>query len=91
MLVVDDNVDAADTLAELLRTLGAEVQVAYDGPSGLTACQSYRPAAMIVDIGMPGMNGYQFAAQIRQQACFDAVLLVALTGWGQAQDRSHVA
>ena len=88
VLVIDDNVDAADTLAALLRTLGAEVHVAYDGPSGLAASHSHRPAAMIVDIGMPGMNGYQFAAQIRQQACFDAVLLVALTGWGQEHDRS---
>ena len=89
VLLVDDNVDAAETLAELLRALGADVQVAYDGPSGLTACHAYRPEAMIVDIGMPGMNGYQFAAQIRQQACFDTVLLIALTGWGQPQDRSH--
>jgi CheY-like chemotaxis protein len=49
----------------------------------------YGPAAVIMDIGMPGMNGYQFAAQTRQQVCFDAVLLIALTGWGQAQDRFH--
>ena len=64
-LVVDDNRDAADSLAMLLRLQGAEVRVAYDGPSALDAARASRPDIVLLDIGMPGMDGFEIAAQLR--------------------------
>jgi CheY-like chemotaxis protein len=87
VLVVDDNRDAADSLAALLLALGSEVRTAYDGPSALAALNSYRPALVLLDLGMPGMDGYEVARRIRQEARYRDMLLVALTGWGQEEDR----
>lgn len=87
ILVVDDNHDAADSLGMLLRFLGAETHVVYDGPAALAALQVFQPAVVLLDLGMPGMDGYEVAQQIRQQPRFQAVKLIALTGWGQAEDR----
>ena len=89
VLVVDDNRDAAESLGILLRFLGAEVQVANDGLSALAQLREFRPSAVLLDIGMPGMDGYEVAARIRALPDFRGVLLIALTGWGQADDRQR--
>ncbi len=87
ILVVDDNRDAADSLALVLRLLGAEAQVVYDGPSALQTMTRLQPAVMFVDIGMPGMDGHEVARRVRQKPEWREVVLVALTGWGQEEDR----
>jgi CheY-like chemotaxis protein len=87
ILVVDDNHDAADSLGLLLKFLGADAQVVYDGPGALEAIRTYRPAVVLLDIGMPGMKGYEVARQVRQEPDFRDIVLVALTGWGQDEDR----
>lgn len=93
VLVVDDNKDAADSLAMLLGLSGAQVHVAYDGPSALAAVPIYRPHVVLLDIGMPGMDGCTVASRIRQDARNQDMLLIALTGFGQDEDRhrSNVA
>lgn len=87
ILVVDDNRDAADTLAMLLKMLGAEVQTVYDGAAALQAIRIARPAAVLLDIGMPAMDGYEVARRVRAQPELRDVFLIALTGWGQEDDR----
>jgi two-component system CheB/CheR fusion protein len=87
VLVVDDNRDAADSLAMLLRISGAEVQVAHDGPGALRLLVAHQPDVALLDIGMPGMNGYELATQIRSREEGRRTALVALTGWGQEDDR----
>jgi PAS domain S-box-containing protein len=87
VLVVDDNVDAGDSIALLLRQLGAQVRVLRDGASALAAFDEFAPTVAILDIGMPGMNGYEVARRIRARADGAAVRLLALTGWGQEEDR----
>jgi two-component system CheB/CheR fusion protein len=90
ILVVDDNRDAADSIGILLRADGADVRVAYDGDTALKEVDRLRPTAVVLDIGMPGMDGYDVAQKIRAQPGHQDVLLVALSGWGQEQDRRHV-
>lgn len=87
VLLVDDNRDSADTLAMLLKVLGTEVKIAYDGKSALDALRIYRPSLVLLDIGMPGMDGYDVARQVRQISEFCDLVLIALTGWGQDDDR----
>jgi CheY-like chemotaxis protein len=87
ILVVDDNRDAADSLALLLRLAGQEVRVAYDGPAALAVAAEFRPALAFLDIGMPGMDGYELAGRLRRVADLRGLTLVALTGWGQEEDR----
>jgi len=87
VLVVDDNRDAAESLGMLLKTLGATVHVVYSGADALEALESHQPAVVLLDIGMPGMDGYEVARQIRQRPGFKDVTLIALTGWGQDKDR----
>ena len=87
ILVVDDNIDSAKTLAMLLKVLGAEVHVAHDGPAALAAIEKHRPDVILLDIGMPNMDGCEVAKRIRQQPEFNHVALIALTGWGQEDDR----
>ena len=89
ILVVDDNSDAADSLSMVLQFLGADVRVARDGPEALEAYQSYDPAVVLLDIGMPGMDGYEVARQIRIRYPERRTALVALTGWGQDNDRER--
>ncbi len=91
VLVVDDNVDAADSLGLLLDSLGAEVRVAHDGAAGLELVASWQPSVALLDIGMPGMNGYEVARAIRGRSAARAITLVALTGWGQEDDRRRAA
>ena len=87
ILVVDDNVDSATSLGMLLKCLGADVQVAHSGPAALAAIESHRPDVVLLDIGMPGMDGYEVAKRIRERAEFGEITLIALTGWGQEEDR----
>jgi signal transduction histidine kinase/DNA-binding response OmpR family regulator len=89
VLVVDDNEDAADSLAMVLQFLGADVRVARDGPEALEAYGSYDPSVVLLDIGMPGMDGYEVARRIRSRYPERLTTLVALTGWGQDKDRER--
>ena len=90
ILVVDDNVDAAVTLGKLLtRIYGQDVRVAHDGPSALRGAEEFRPEVVLLDIGMPGMDGYEVARRLRARPESSGVLLVALTGWGQESDRQR--
>ena len=86
-LVVDDNRDAADTLGLLLEADGAEVRIAYDGRGALATADSFLPHSVLLDIGMPGMDGYEVARRLRQEGRFAATRIIALTGWGQDADR----
>jgi CheY-like chemotaxis protein len=87
LLLVDDNRDAADILAEGLALVGYEVRVAHDGPTALAVAAAFRPALVLLDIGLPVMDGYEVAQRMRQQ--FSQMRLVALTGYGQDRDRAH--
>jgi signal transduction histidine kinase/ActR/RegA family two-component response regulator len=87
VLVVDDNRDAAESLALLLEMLGATTRVESSGADALAAMSAYQPSMVILDIGMPVMDGHEVARRIRAKAEFENVTLVALTGWGLAEDR----
>jgi signal transduction histidine kinase/CheY-like chemotaxis protein len=93
VLVVDDNLDAGDSLATRLELSGHEARIARDGVSGLAVAREFDPDVAFLDIGMPGMNGYELAKAIRESGKCDGVTLVALTGWGTKRDvaRSHSA
>jgi CheY-like chemotaxis protein len=87
VLIVDDSVDAADSLALLLRLHGHDVSVAHDGPSALEQATAQPPDVALLDIGMPQMDGYELARRFRAIPALNNVVLVALTGWGQEEDR----
>jgi CheY-like chemotaxis protein len=89
VLVVDDNVDAAETLALLLKEEGNDVQTALDGPGALEAAVGFRPNVALLDIGLPTMDGYEVARQLRKDPTFNNMLLVAVTGYGQDIDRQR--
>jgi CheY-like chemotaxis protein len=91
LLVVDDNVDAAESLAVLLRLAGHEVRVACDGPAALAAAQADPPEMVVLDLGMPGMDGFEVARRLRALPGSKDTLLVALTGWAQEDDRRRCA
>ena len=87
ILVVDDNRDAAKTLSTMLRIMGNEVCTAHDGLEAIAVCERFRPDLVLLDLGMPKLDGYAAAQQIRQQPWGQHITLVALTGWGQDEDR----
>lgn len=87
ILVADDNSDSADSLAMLLRISGHEVHTCYDGQEGLEAAVKLRPEVVLLDIGMPKLNGHDVCRRIREQPWGRAVLIIALTGWGDEQTR----
>jgi signal transduction histidine kinase len=89
ILVVDDNRDAAETLGALLQTLGATVSIVHSGRSALEHLDQFDPDTMLLDIGMPEMDGYEVARQVRATPNHAHTLLIALTGWGQEQDQRH--
>jgi PAS domain S-box-containing protein len=89
LLVVDDNADEVESLAMLMRELGHDVRTAHDGPTALEAALDYRPDLVLLDIGLPGFDGYEVAKRIRQQAVLRNVVLVALTGYGKESDRQR--
>jgi two-component system, sensor histidine kinase len=90
ILVVDDNQDAADSLAELLALMGASVTVAYGGEEALTAMTACPPTIAFLDIGMPLLDGYELAARIRASDALAGITLIALSGWGQVSDRDRI-
>jgi DNA-binding response OmpR family regulator len=87
ILVVDDNKDSADSLAMLLQLTGHEVFVAHDGHSALVAVELRRPDVVLLDIGLPSLNGHDVCRWIRQQPWGKTTVIIALTGWGQEEDR----
>jgi PAS domain S-box-containing protein len=87
ILVVDDNRDSARTMAMLLKVTGHQTQVAFDGLEAVAEAESFQPEVVLLDIGLPKLNGYETAVAIRQQPWGKNILLVALTGWGQDDDR----
>jgi K+-sensing histidine kinase KdpD len=86
LLLVDDNVDAASSQAALLRVLGHEVEVANDGETALAKAQAFRPEIVLLDLGMPGMDGYEVARRLRASDAGTNIKLVAQTGWAQEED-----
>jgi len=89
VLLVEDNVDAAAMLYELLQMIGYEAQVAHDGPSGLALAARSRPDVIVLDIGLPGMDGYEVCQQLRRDPRTSSSLIIALTGYGQESDRQR--
>ena len=93
VLVADDNEDSAMTLSMILKILGSDVRTANDGMEAVEVATAFRPDVILLDIGMPRLNGYDTARRIREQPWGKNTVLVALTGWGQEEDRqkSHDA
>ena len=89
ILVVDDNEDAAEALALILRLSGHDVRTAHDGLEALDVAPAFLPQVVMLDLGMPNLNGYETAARIRAQPWGREIPLVALTGWGQPSDRQR--
>jgi len=89
VLVVDDSEVQAKSLGMLLELMGHEVRLAYDGPGALETLAEFHPDAALVDVGLPGMNGYEVARRIREQPEFGPILLIAQTGWGRDEDRQR--
>ena len=88
ILVVDDNHDSADSLAMLLGLLGNDTRMAYDGPNAVAAADEFRPDIVLLDLGMPGVDGFETCRRLREQEWGGRMIIVALTGWGQPHDRS---
>jgi CheY-like chemotaxis protein len=87
ILVVDDVRELADSLALLLKLWGHDVAVSYDGPSALQAAATYRPDIVLLDVGLPGMDGYELARQLRRLPALSQCRLFAVTGYGSPADR----
>ena len=87
ILVVDDNRDAADSLGMMLSLMGNETRTAHDGLEAVEAAAAFRPDVMLLDIGLPKLNGYDVCRRIREQPWGKGMVIVALTGWGQEEDR----
>ncbi len=83
---MDDNLDSAQSLGMLLEATGHDVQVAYDGPTALQATRDYEPHVVLLDIGLPGLDGYEVAKRIREQLTLKNTVLVAMTGYGNVVD-----
>jgi signal transduction histidine kinase len=89
ILIVDDNVSAAETTGQILSLLGHKVTLSHDGPGALDMARKLNPDAIILDIGMPGMSGYEVCRQLRKEPSFTSTLLIAQTGWGEDRDREE--
>jgi CheY-like chemotaxis protein len=89
VLVADDNRDSGKTLAALLRIDGHEVMVVHDGPGALSAFEAFQPEVALLDIGMPGLNGYEVALRMRRSPSGAPLKLIAITGWGQESDKER--
>jgi CheY-like chemotaxis protein len=87
ILIVDDNLDAAESLAILMKLAGHEVRMAFDGLEAVRAAETFRPHIVFLDLGLPKLGGGEAARQIRQQPWSKGMILVAVTGWGQDGDR----
>jgi PAS domain S-box-containing protein len=88
-LVVDDNRDSATSMAMMLKLIGHEVRTANDGLEAVTAAEQFRPQVILMDVGMPKLNGYEATRRIREQAWGKSIRIVALTGWGKEDDRAN--
>jgi two-component system CheB/CheR fusion protein len=91
ILIVDDNHDGAESLAMALGFYGHDVRMAHDGPAALALAATWRPEVILLDIGLPGMNGYEVARRLGGEPWRNETRLIALTGWGQAEDRRRTA
>jgi CheY-like chemotaxis protein len=89
VLIVDDNADSAESMAILLRLRGHEVRLAYDGPSALEEALAFRPTVMFLDLDLPKMDGYEVARRLRLESAMKDLTLVAMTGYGQEEDRQR--
>ena len=89
VLIVDDNADAADSLAMLLNAMDHDTRVAYNGMEALACVQTFKPQAGLIDIGLPGMNGYELAKRLRAMPNLNGLRLIALTGYGQPEDHER--
>lgn len=89
ILVVDDNRDGADSLSEMLGLMGNDTRTGYDGEQAVSIAGEYRPDVILLDIGLPKLNGYEACRRIRQQPWSKKIVLIAVTGWGQDKDRSR--
>ena len=89
ILVVDDNHDSALSLAMMLSIMGHETRTAHDGESAVTTAESFLPEVVLLDIGLPKLNGYEVAQRIRENAWGKTMFLIAVTGWGQEEDRQR--
>ncbi len=87
IVVADDNRDSADSLGMMLSIMGYDVRTAYDGEGAVALAESFQPEIMVLDVGMPRMSGYEVARRVRGLASGEDVLLVALTGWSDDEDR----
>ncbi|HYN06287.1 MAG TPA: PAS domain S-box protein [Vicinamibacterales bacterium] len=87
ILVVDDNRDAADSMASMLELMGNEVRTAYSGAEALRTAEAFQPKLIFMDVGMPDLNGYDTTQRIREQSWGRGMVIIALTGWGQERDR----
>ena len=87
ILVVDDNADSALSLAMMLSMMGHDTRTAHDGEEAVATAEAFRPRVVLLDIGLPKLNGYEVAQRIRQQEWGTSMFLVAVTGWGQDEDR----
>lgn len=89
ILVVDDNLDSALSLAMMLSIMGHETRTAHDGESAVATAESFLPEVVLLDIGLPKLNGYEVAQRIREQEWGTSMFLIAVTGWGQEEDRQR--
>ena len=89
ILIVDDNRDSADSLAMMLKVMGNETYTAYDGEEAVAAADKFRPEVILLDIGLPRLNGYEACRRIRTQENGKRVIIIAQTGWGQDTDRQR--
>jgi len=89
ILIVDDNKDGADSLAMVLKMMGNDTRTAYDGKEGVELAGEFRPEVVLFDIGMPKLNGYEACRLIRKQPWGRKVIVIAVTGWGQEDDRQR--
>lgn len=87
VLVVDDNLDSAETIALMAQLWGHDVRTAHNGQAALELAEDYRPEVVLLDIGLPGMDGFEVAKRLRAQEWMVGVMLVAMTGYGQEEDR----
>jgi len=87
VLVVDDNQDSAETIAMLVELWGHQARIAHNGPAALAEAPLWRPQVVLLDIGLPGIDGYEVARRLRQEPVMAGALLVAMTGYGQERDR----
>ncbi len=89
ILVVDDNHDSALSMAMMLQIMGHDTRTAHDGESALSTAETFLPEVVLLDIGLPKLNGYEVAQRIREKAWGESMYLIAVTGWGQDEDRQR--